>query len=171
MTNFTPRYITIAAVFAALICTTTAFLRIPVPLGYFNIGNSVILIMCCFITLKYGIFAATIGSALADMLGYPIWALPTILIKGLMCITFYGMRKLPIKNQKVLTIVSACVCAVIPVFGYYFAGALIYGGLQASMAQIPALVLEYVANCILFTLMYLGLSKTPLATLMDVERK
>lgn len=171
MKKINTRYLTISAIFAAIICVTTAFLRIPVPLGYFNVGNSVILIMCCFITLKYGIFAGTVGPAIADLMGYPIWILPTLLIKGLMCVTFYGMRKLPIKNQKILTLVSAGVCLAIPVFGYYFAGAIIYGGLKASMAQVPALIMEYAANCVLFTLMYLGLSKTPLATLMDTERK
>ena len=171
MKKINTRYLTIAAIFAALICVVTAFIRIPCPIGYFNIGNSVILIMCCFITLKYGVFAGAVGPALADLLGYPAWILPTLIIKALMCVTFYGMRKLPFKNQKVLTIVSAGVCFAIPVVGYYFAGAILYGGLEAGLAQLPALILEYVANVFLFTLMYLGLSKTPLAALMDVERK
>lgn len=165
------RYFCIAAIFAAIICVTTTFIRIPIPMGYFNIGNSVIMILCCFITLKYGIFAGSVGAALSDLFGYPIWILPTLIIKALMCITFYGLRKLPFKNQKILTIVAACISMLIPLAGYYFAGAVIYGGLKASLAQLPGLVMEYGANCCLFIIMYLALSKTPLATLMDVERK
>ncbi len=165
------RYLIFSAVFAAVICVTTTFIRIPVPMGYFNLGNSVILIICCFITLKYGILAAGVGSSLSDLFGYPAWMLPTLMIKTLMALTFYGLRKLPFKNQKSLTIVAGCISLFIPVAGYYFAGAVMYGGLKASMAQLPALMMEYAANCFLFVIAYLGLSKTPLATLMDVERK
>ena len=165
------RYLIFSAVFAAVICVTTTFIRIPIPMGYFNVGNSVILIICCFITLKYGILAAGVGSSLADLFGYPVWLLPTLVIKTLMALTFYGLRKLPFKNQKVLTIVAACISMLIPLVGYYFAGAVIYGGLKASLAQIPGLAMEYGANCFLFVIAYLGLSKTPLTTLMDVERK
>ncbi len=171
MSKTSIRYLCIAGIFAAAIFTVTTFIRIPVPMGYFNVGNSVILILCCFITLKYGIFAGTVGSALSDLFGYPIWVLPTLLIKGAMTITFYGIRKIPFHNQKVLTIVAGCISMLIPVLGYYFAGGILYGGLKASLAQLPALIIEYGANSILFTIAYLGLSKTPLATLMDVERK
>lgn len=171
MNKFNVRYLTIAGIFAALVCVVTTFIRIPTQMGYINVGNSVIIILCCFITLKYGIFAGTIGSGFSDLFGYPIWVIPTLLIKGAMIVVFYGIRKIPIHNQKVLTIVAGCISMLIPVFGYYFAGAVIYGGLKASLAEIPGLIIEYGANSILFTIAYLGLSKTPLATLMDVERK
>lgn len=165
------RYLCISGIFAALVFSVTTFIRIPAPMGYINVGNSVILIICCFITMKYGVLAGAAGSGLSDLMGYPIWILPTVIIKATMAVAFYGMRKFPVKNQKVLTIVAACVSLLIPVVGYYFAGAILYGGLKASMSQIPGLIIEYAANCALFILAYLGLSKTPLATLMDVERK
>lgn len=171
MKKFNVKYLTTAGIFAALVCVVTTFIRIPVPMGYINVGNSAIIILCCFITMKYGIFAGTIGSGISDLIGYPIWALPTILIKGAMIVTFYGIRKIPLHNQKVLTIIAGCISMLIPIFGYYFAGAAMYGGLKASLAQIPSLIIEYGANSILFTVAYLGLSKTPLANLMDVERK
>lgn len=171
MNKFNVRYLTIAGIFAAIVCVVTTFLRVPVPMGYVNFGNSVILIFSCFITLKYGIFAGTIGSALSDLFGYPIWILPTLIIKGAMTVAFYGIRKIPCHNQKVITIIAACVSMLIPIIGYYFAGAILYNGLRVSLAQLPSLIVEYGANCALFIAAYLGLSNTPLATLMDIERK
>ena len=74
----------LTAVFMALTFVVTRFIQIPIPLGYFNIGNSIILIGCMFVSMPYGISIGGIASALADLTSYPVYAIPKLIIKSLM---------------------------------------------------------------------------------------
>lgn len=74
----------LAAVFAALVCIATIIFRIEVPAtsGYFNIGETIIYITAILFGPLVGAFAGGLGSAIADMIGYPIFAPGTLVIKG-----------------------------------------------------------------------------------------
>ncbi len=161
------KYICLTGVFAALVCIVTLFIQIPIPLGYFNIGNCVILTFCCLLPAPYGIILGSMGSALADLLSYPVWAVPTLIIKALMPLLFYAMRKIPIKNKYVSTLIAGIVSMLIPFAGYTFIGGVIYGSLAAGLSQIPGLALEYAANCVLFAIMSLIVEKSRLAELTN----
>ena len=83
------KLITITAMFAALITITTAFIKIPSPLGYSHAGDSVIYLAASILPGPYGIIAASVGGALADIIsGYAHWALPTAIIKALKAVPF-----------------------------------------------------------------------------------
>jgi uncharacterized membrane protein len=73
-----------AAVFAALVCIATIIFRIEIPAtsGYFNIGETIIYITALLFGPFVGAFAGGLGSAIADMIGYPIFAPGTLIIKG-----------------------------------------------------------------------------------------
>lgn len=144
------KFLCMASVFTALICVITLFLQIPIPLGYFNIGNCIILMACLFLPASYGFTAACIGSALADLLSYPVWTIPTIIIKGLMVIVFYLLMRIPIKKLYVSRIIAAAICLLIPFAGYTFSGIIIYGNFITGLAQAPGLLAEYIVNLILF---------------------
>ena len=61
------------AMFAALICACT-FISIPLPFGYFNLGD-VVMLLGAFILGFPAAISATIGASLADVLmGYTIYA-------------------------------------------------------------------------------------------------
>ena len=81
--------------FAAMICVTTAFiLHIPAANGYIHIGDSIIYIAACILPLPYGVAAAGIGGAMADLIsGYPIYIIPTLVIKSLNALCFYVLGK------------------------------------------------------------------------------
>jgi len=71
---------------AALVALTTAFLKIPMPsgAGYIHIGDGAIYVAAVLLG-PYAAAPAAVGSALADVIaGYPIYALPTLMIKGAM---------------------------------------------------------------------------------------
>ena len=157
--KFSIKYICLSAVFAALVCIITLFIQIPIPLGYFNIGNCVILTFCCLLPAPYGIIVGSMGSSLADLLSYPVWAVPTLIIKSVMPLLFYGMRKIPLKNRYVANLIAGIISMLIPFAGYTLIGAIIYGSLAAGLAQFPGLALEYVANCVLFAVMSLAVRK------------
>ncbi|MDL2236662.1 ECF transporter S component [Christensenellaceae bacterium OttesenSCG-928-K19] len=85
--SYTTKKITMAAVMAALIFVVTWLVKIPVGIGhaYFNLGD-VIIYMCAYLLGgPLAALAAAIGSGLADVAGGAVvYAVPTLIIKGLM---------------------------------------------------------------------------------------
>ena len=78
--------------FAALACVATMVIKIPSPLGgYINLGDCIVLLAGWMLSPIYGLLAAGLGSALADILsGYVAYAPMTFVIKALMAVaTFY----------------------------------------------------------------------------------
>ena len=87
------RFTTLTAMLAALIVVTTAYIKIPAPLGYIHIGDSMVYLAAVLLPGHYGFLAASVGGALADLLaGYPQWALPTAIIKSLNVLPFFLVR-------------------------------------------------------------------------------
>lgn len=143
----------VTAVFMALVFVVTRFIQIPIPLGYFNVGNTVILLACILTPSPYGIIAGCIGSALADLTSYPAYTIPTAIIKLLFPLVFYLMTRIEIKGKKAY-ILAAAISTLIPLFGYTITGGILYGGFIEGLAQFPGLFLEYLANLLLFSLLY-----------------
>lgn len=143
-----------AGCFAAVVFAVTRFIQIPIPLGYFNVGNCVILTGCLFFEAPYGIAAAAIGSALCDLLSYPAYTIPTLLIKMLMPLVFYMICGQNGKQHTARTLAAAYISTLIPLFGYTITGGILYGSLYTGLAQFPGLLLEYIANAVLFTAAY-----------------
>ena len=91
MQNSKVRYLSITAVFAALITIMTAYVfHIPVPIagGYMHFGDSLIYLAAAVLPTPYAMLAAAIGGGLADLLTAPMWALPTMVIKALITLPF-----------------------------------------------------------------------------------
>lgn len=147
------RKLTIAAMGAAMVCLATTVIRIPIPLGYAHLGNCVILLFGACFGPWIGAFAGGVGSALADLLGYPVWALPTLIIKTLMGLAVglvAGKRKTlsPVRSGRAF--LGTLLGIVIMVLGYFAAGSVIYGSVVTGAAQIPGLALEGLAGMVLF---------------------
>ncbi len=71
------------ALFAALCCIGTVLIVIPLPNGYFNVGDVFVLLSGWFLGPIYGTAAAAVGSGLADIFGgFAIYAPATFVIKG-----------------------------------------------------------------------------------------
>ena len=142
--------ICLTAVFTALIFIVTRFIQIPIPLGYFNVGNCIILLFCFLVPSPYGIIAGSIGSALADLLSFPVWTIPTLIIKALLPLVFYILARIIRKEGNLKYFIAGGIAMLIPFLGYTFIGALIYGSLQTGLLQIPGLAVEYGANLVIF---------------------
>ena len=93
-TSVTPsgRLLTSAAMFAAMITLTTAYLfHIPIGAngGYIHFGDAFIYLAASLLPMPYACAAAAIGGGLADFLsGVPIWVIPTMIIKPLTAVWF-----------------------------------------------------------------------------------
>ena len=64
------KYAAMTAMFAALITITTAYVKIPAPLGYAHAGDSMIYLSASVLPGPLGFAAAAIGGGLADSCGF-----------------------------------------------------------------------------------------------------
>lgn len=78
--------LTFCGLMIALVFVSTFSIQIPVPFtqGYIHAGDSMIFVAALLLGWKYGALAGGLGSALADIISYPHWAIPTFIIKTVM---------------------------------------------------------------------------------------
>lgn len=150
----------LAAMFAAMICVTTAYLfHIPVGVnnGYIHLGDAFIYLAAAFLPWPYAIGAAAVGAATADILtGAAVWAVPTMIIKALMVLPFSskGHRILGLRN-----IMGVLFSGILCVGGYYLAEGLMYGSWIMSFAGIWPGILQSIGGGLLFLLLGVALDK------------
>ncbi len=91
------------AIFTALVFVATTIIRVPIPAtgGYFNVGDSIIYAAAILFGPFVGGVAGGVGAAVADVVGYPIFAPGTLIIKFLEgAITGYASRFYPKKKSR-----------------------------------------------------------------------
>ena len=76
--------IALLAIFTALATITTLVLTIPYPVtnGYFNLGDTIVMLGGLILGPIGGFIVGGVGSALADMIVAPIYAPITLVVKG-----------------------------------------------------------------------------------------
>ena len=90
------RLLTTAGILSAAIFLLTAFVRIPIPAGYLNLGDAGVFLVAMLLPAGYAALCAGVGSALADLIGFPLYAPITLVVKGLTALTFALLwRNLP----------------------------------------------------------------------------
>lgn len=166
----------------AVVFLMTIFIRIttPLPGGYFNLGDSMIMIAAVFSGPLGGLIAGAIGSALADLsVGALIFAPITLVVKGMEGLVIGFLAKEYIKagaNKKagtkshVMLITAIVAGAAIMVAGYFFAEAFVLGLFDSSFG-IAAATAELVPNLIQGGLSAaLGYILVLLLSKMDIEK-
>lgn len=82
--KLTVRHMTLAALLSALTFVLTAFVHVPLSVGYFNLGDIIVIFSAVFVHPIFGAFVGAIGASLADLYGGYIFFIPfTIVAKGL----------------------------------------------------------------------------------------
>jgi len=122
------------AVMSALVCVATLIIRIPNPMGgYFNVGDVMIFVSALTFGPIVGGFAGGIGSSLADLIGYPTFVIPTLLIKGI-----EGFLGGFITNRKSVyrDVLAVIVAGVEMVVGYFIAEIYLWG-IGSALLEIP----------------------------------
>lgn len=164
MRNLRTRDVTILGLLMALVAVSTMSIRIPIPAtsGYIHLGDSIIFLAAVLFGRKHGLIAAGLGSALADILsGYAHWALPTLIIKGLMGYIVGTMAEQ--ENNNLLAgrnVISLVVGALIMVTGYYFAEALMQGSFIVPLQSIPWNLAQGFGGAAIFVPIGLALKRT-----------
>lgn len=137
---------------AAFICIMTMVPRIPIPLGYAHLGDAVIFLLALYGNHKECGLAASMGSALADLIGgFPIWIIPTLIIKYIMVVIVWEAVKSLTGRPRILSwpvLLGFCLSALWMVLGYTLGGALLYGGIAVGLTATPGLIFEGIVNVV-----------------------
>ena len=153
------KYAAMTAMFAALITVTTAYVKIPAPLGYAHAGDSMIYLSASVLPGPLGFAAAAIGGGLADLLaGYPQWAVPTAIIKALNVLPFfllkYFLKDSP-KLEKIINLPNLLMLiptTIVTIGGYFIANALLYD-VSAAVAEIFPNFIQASVGAVLFVIL------------------
>ena len=131
------RTIAMSGVLAALVVLATQ-IRIPTAVGYANLGDGLILAGGVLLG-PVAFFPAAIGSALSDLIaGYPMFILPTFLIKGVMgWMTGYFLRRKPESFRRAALVFSLAECWMI--IGYFGTELILFGYEVAVAGLLPNL--------------------------------
>lgn len=136
MKNVSVKKMTMAGVMAALVFVMTYVPKVPVPItgGYVHLGDGAIFLAALLLG-PLGIPAAAIGSGLSDVLGgYMVYAIPTILIKGVVALVAWKLWKEGFWLRAALAFVLAEIAMVA---GYFAFEAVMFGTAAAWGAVGP----------------------------------
>lgn len=140
--------ISIGGILAAIIFVATYVIAFPIPqgTGYINFGDGCILAAAALIGPYAGISAA-IGSGLADLLAWPAYVLPTVLIKGgiglIAGLVLQRRPKLLFAGQ--LTLFALCELLMV---GGYFLTDLLFFGFSKAWPSVPMNAIQGLAGVV-----------------------
>ena len=154
-----------AALFTALTTISTMVISIPSPIGgNVNVGDALVILSAFLLGPTWGAFAAGIGSALADLYAYPLYAPATLIIKALMALTAGMILRMAKKKNAPRFAILASICAeLIMIAGYFAYEALFIGdmGLVAALSNIPFNAIQGAIGAAAGTFMFYALLRIP----------
>jgi len=154
-----------AALFAALACVATMSIRIPTPgtNGYIHPGDAIVILSGVFLGPVWGLLAAGIGSAMADLIGgYFLYVPITFVIKGVVAFVagaIYQKVGRSTKSCYISVILGGISDIVFVAGGYFLCEFFIYG--PGAAASVPANVIQGISGLIISILLYPILQKVP----------
>ena len=110
MTRKSLTHLITASLFAALVTVFTAYIgHIPMPGtgGYVHFGDALIFLAACLLPAPYAVAAAALGAGLADILVFPAYAIPTIIIKAGIALCFSAKKEKIICLRNALALLPA----------------------------------------------------------------
>lgn len=148
-----------AALFAALACVATMSIRIPTPGtgGYIHPGDAVVILSGIVLGPVWGLLAAGIGSAMADLLGgYFIYVPITFAVKGIIAwtagIIYHKLGKT--SKSHYTAVILGGIADIILVAGGYFLCEIPLYGLSAAATSIPANLIQGLGGLIIAFVLY-----------------
>jgi len=131
--------LSLMAVMSALVTVGTLIIRIPNPMGgYFNVGDVMIFVAALTFTPLIGGVAGGLGSSIADIIGFPLFAIPTLVIKGL-----EGLLASLISDKKRVyrDVLAVVVAGAEMVIGYFLVELYLWG-IGGALAEVPANIVQ-----------------------------
>ncbi len=155
-------YLVAAALFAAAITVTTAYvLHIPIPMtsGYVHLGDALIYLCAALLPMPYAMAAGAVGGAVADLLTAPMWAPGTFVIKAIICLSFTRRQEKILCVRNVAAVGAAGIIS--PVL-YSFYNVFLAGTWAAFWPQFVGTLVQAVGSGIVFLVLAYGGDKVKL---------
>lgn len=157
-----------AALFCAMVTIFILTLHIPsVAGGYIHLADGIIYLAAAMLPMPYAIFAASVGGALADFLaGYPVYIIPTFIVKALLVPLFSSKNKSKILVKR--NIIAIFLAIFVTVGGYaitdfvlsfYLYGYTFEASFISMLTTISGNTIQAVASGVLFVLIGSALDK------------
>ena len=142
-------HLAFAALFAAAIAVSTAYvLHIPLPTGgYVHVGDALIYLCACLLPTPWAMAAGAIGAGLADLLTAPMWILPTVIVKALICLPFTTRRSKLLCSRNVAAVFIAGLLS--PTL-YGIANIILSGTPAAFIPQFLGTLVQSVSSGVIF---------------------
>ena len=150
---YTTEMLTTMGLMAAITLFLTLVPKIPIPLGYAHLGNVAVFLFAVRFAPREAGVAVAVGSALADFFGgFPMWIVPTLLIKYGMAYIVWRIAGERATKRRALT--AFLLASLWMAFGYTVFGALLYDGFAAALASTPGLLMEGAVNAAIAIALY-----------------
>ncbi len=140
--------IALLAIFTALATVTTLVLTIPYPVtnGYFNLGDTIVMLGGLILGPIGGFIVGGVGSALADIIVAPIYAPITLVVKGFegMAVGFFCSKTIGNVRLSKWDVTGVLIGSLIMLVGY-FIGEILLWGFGPAIAELVIVNLGQVA--------------------------
>lgn len=155
--NTNTRKLVYTALFTALVALATMAIKVPTPVGYVNIGDSMVFLSALLLGPTTGMIAGGLGSAIADiLLAFGAWAPWTLVIKGIegLIVGWAAHRRYKDSNTDkwLQTVILSCIIGgAWMVVGYWLSYSVITGSLAAGAVEIPFNAVQALVSIVLGT--------------------
>lgn len=157
--NSNIKKIVMIALFAALACVATMSIRIPTPGtgGYIHPGDAIVILAGVILGPGWGLLAAGLGSALADLIGgYFVYVPITFVIKGAVAFvagTIYQKIGKTSKSRYTAVALGGVGDIILVAGGYFLCEVMLYGAAGAA-ASVPANIIQGISGLIISFVLY-----------------
>lgn len=160
-----------AAMFAALTCVLTMFIKIPIMggQGYIHPGDMVIYLAASILPLPVRrCRRGQSGGALADILGgAAVWAPWTLFIKAALTVFFTRKKSTVVCGRNIAACAAA---AVVTVGGYYVAEGFIYGSWTTPLLSVPWNAAQAVSSAAIYIALGFAFDRLRLKNRLALEK-
>jgi len=146
-----PLRLALIAILTSLTAVVTIYLRIPIPAtqGYFNLGDILVMFSGFALGPTVGLIAGGVGSGIADLVGFPLFAPMTTVIKG-----FEGFLcgALAVRRSRWRMHAVGALAGAWIVTGYFAVEVYLFG-VGAALVELPFNVLQGVSGLVVAPLL------------------
>ena len=141
--------IALLAIMTALATIITLIIQIPYPgtSGYFNFGDTMVMLGGFLLGPVGGFFAGGVGSAFADLIsGYTFYAPITLVVKGFegMAVGYFSFKVKEYVRLSKWDIVGVLIAAIIMLMGYFIAQVILFSPILGVDVAIATAIGELV---------------------------
>ena len=140
MKKLTTKKLVLTALFMALTIVATMFIRIPIPLGYINLGDAFIFVSVFLLGPLCGALVGGVGAGIADLVGFIAYAPGTLVIKSAMALVawlVYQLLKTATKNAMFAEMAGGIAGTIVMAVGYFVYEVLLFTTAGVAVLNMP----------------------------------